>query len=119
MHSKSKHALHIRNSKYLTIGSGVALVLLFAVTALTARSIRAAAQSRMAFEVVSIKAVPQPTPELIRSGYGIAFNIDTARVRVLGYTPFALLARAFRVEQPQVDAPDFARREYFEIQATL
>jgi uncharacterized protein (TIGR03435 family) len=29
------------------------------------------------------------------------------------------MARAFRVEPPQVDAPDFARSEFFEIQATL
>src|SRR5438093_947265 len=119
MQSKSKCAFDIRNSTYLTIGLGVALALLFAVAALTARTIRAAEKSRLAFEVVSIKAAPQPTPELIRSGYGLVFNIDAARVRIVGYTPFWLLARAFRVEQPQVDAPDFARREYFEIQATL
>jgi len=81
--------------------------------------VSAAAQSRFAFEVVSIKAVPRPTPELIRSGYGLVFNIDPAHVRIVGYTAFALLATAFRVEQPQVDAPDFARSEYFEIQATL
>jgi len=72
-----------------------------------------------AFEVVSIKAVPRPTPELIRSGYGIVFSIDASHVRIVGYTPFALLTKAFRVEPPQVDAPDFARSEYFEVQATL
>src|SRR5262245_23052886 len=82
-------------------------------------SVTAVAQSRLAFEVVSIKEAPRPTPELIRSGSGIVFNIDPAHVRIAGYTPFALLARAFGVEQPQVDAPDFARSEYFEIQATL
>ena len=46
-------------------------------------------------------------------------DIDAARVRISGYTPVALLSAAFRVPLPQVDAPDFARREYFEIQATL
>jgi uncharacterized protein (TIGR03435 family) len=107
----------IRNGTDLT-GPAVALALLFAVAAFAAHSTYAE-QSRLAFEVVSIKAGPRPTPELLRSGYGIVFDIDAAHVRIVGYTPFALLARAFRVEQPQVDAPDFARREYFEIQATL
>jgi uncharacterized protein (TIGR03435 family) len=80
----------------------------------------AAAQSRLAFEVVSIKPAPQPTPETIRSGEArIAYNINAGRVQISGYTPAALLTRAFRVEPPQVDAPDFARGEYFEVQATL
>ena len=80
----------------------------------------AAAQSRLAFEVVSIKPAPQPTPETIRSGAArIAFNVDGARVQINGFTPFALLSRAFKVQLAQVDAPDFARSEYFEIQATL
>jgi uncharacterized protein (TIGR03435 family) len=81
--------------------------------------VRAAEQSRLAFEVVAIKAAPEPTAELVRSGTGLAYNIDAAHVRIVGFTPLALLARAFRVEPAQVDAPDFARREYFEIQATL
>src|SRR5262245_47836038 len=118
MQSKPNFALDIRNGTYLTIGRGVALSLLFAGGARTARAIYAE-QSRSAFEVVSIKAARRPTPELIRSGSGLVFNIDAARVRIVGFTPFALLTTAFRVEQPQVDAPDFARREYFEIQATL
>jgi uncharacterized protein (TIGR03435 family) len=40
-------------------------------------------------------------------------------VRIVGFTPLVLLARAFRVEPPQVEAPDFASSEFFEIQATL
>src|ERR1700719_2046593 len=80
----------------------------------------AAAQSRLAFEVVSIKPVPSPTPATVQSGMSrIAFNVNGARVQISGYSPFALLPRAFRVELFQVDAPDFARHEYFEIQATL
>src|SRR5437867_7549823 len=79
----------------------------------------AAAQSRPAFEVVSIKPALQPTPELIQSGYRPSFTVDDARVRITGYQLFGLLTRAFRVQPPQVDAPDFARSEYFEIQATL
>ena len=80
----------------------------------------AAAQSRLAFEVVSVKPAPQPTPETLRSGEArIAFNVNGARIQISGYTPLALLTRAFRVEPPQVAAPDFARGEYFEIQATL
>jgi uncharacterized protein (TIGR03435 family) len=116
--SKSNCALDIRNGSYLNFRLGVALALLFAVAVVTARSIYAE-QSRLAFEVVSIKEAPQPTAELVRSGSGLAFDVDAARVRILGFTPLALLARAFRVETPQVDTPDFARSEYFEIQATL
>lgn len=78
----------------------------------------ASAQSRLAFEVVSIKPALQPTAEVVRSG-GLAFDIDPAHVRIVGFSPLALLARAFRIEMPQVAAPDFARSEYFEIQATL
>jgi len=80
----------------------------------------AAAQSRPAFEVVSIKPASPPAPEAIRSGtFRIAFDVDGARVRISGYTLFLLLTAAFRVEPPQVAAPDFARDAYFEIQATL
>ena len=78
------------------------------------------AQSRLAFEVASIKSASPPTSETIRSGaFRVAMDIDAARVRIGGYTTAALLTAAFRVPLPQVDAPDFARREYFEIQATL
>ena len=80
----------------------------------------AVAQSRVAFEVVSIKPASAPTAETIRSGaFRVALDIDAARVRISGYTPVALMTAAFRVPLPQVDAPDFARSEYFEIQATL
>ncbi len=80
----------------------------------------AGAQSRLAFEVVSIKPVPQPTLETIRSGTSrIAFQVDGALLRISGYTPEHLLATAFRVQSFQLDAPGFARDEYFEIQAKL
>jgi uncharacterized protein (TIGR03435 family) len=80
----------------------------------------AAAQSRLAFEVVSIRPASPPTSETIRSGaFHVALEIDAARVRISGYTPAALLTAAFRVPLAQVDAPDFARSEYFDIQATL
>ena len=80
----------------------------------------AAAQPRVAFEVVSIKPGSPPTAETIRSGaFRVALDIDAARVRISGYTPAALLSTAFRVPLAQVDAPDFARSEYYEIQATL
>jgi uncharacterized protein (TIGR03435 family) len=65
------------------------------------------------FEVVSIK--PTPTP----AGGESAFNVNGARVDIGNYWLFGLLTRAFRVERLQVDAPDFARDEVFDIQATL
>jgi uncharacterized protein (TIGR03435 family) len=78
------------------------------------------AQARLSFEVVSIKPAPQPTPETLRSGtYRIAFDVNGARVQITGYPLLTLLTRAFRVQPPQVEAPDFARSEYFEIQAAL
>ena len=80
----------------------------------------APAQSRLAFEVVSIKPAAPPTAETIRSGaFRVAMDIDAARVRISGYTPAALLTAAFKVPLAQVDAPEFARTEYFEVQATI
>ena len=91
-----------------------------ALFVLLSLSCLAAAQSRLAFEVVSIKPAPRPTPETIRSGtFRVAFNVDGVLLRISGYTPVQLLTAAFRVQPFQVDAPDFARSEYFEIQATL
>ena len=90
--SKLNCALDIRNCSYLNFWLRVALALLFAVAVLTACSIYAE-QSRLAFEVVSIKEAPQPTAALVRSDSGLAFNIDAARVysltRVItgGHTP--------------------------------
>ena len=80
----------------------------------------AAAQSRLEFEVVSIKPVPPPTPETLRSGaFRMAFKVDGALLQISGYSPVQLLMAAFRVQLFQVDAPGFARDERFEIQATL
>jgi uncharacterized protein (TIGR03435 family) len=80
----------------------------------------AAAQQKLAFEVAAIKPQPPPTPETIRGGaYSIGMKIGGALVRIDGYTPMALLSAAFRVPLQQVVAPDFARSEYFEVQATL
>jgi len=68
------------------------------------------------FEVVSIKPVPRPTPSPTPR---IAFNVTGPHVQISDYYLMGLLTRAFRVEFPQVDAPDFAREEFFDIQATL
>lgn len=77
----------------------------------------AAAAAPVAFEVVSIKAVPQPTPN--PAGTGMAFKVDQARVFLTGYPLFLILTRAFRVQSPQLDAPDFTHSEFFEIQAKV
>ena len=68
------------------------------------------------FEVVSIKPVPRPTPSPTPP---IAFNVNGARVQISSTYLLGLLMRAFRVQPPQVDAPAFARDEFFDIQATL
>ncbi|HEY1758409.1 MAG TPA: TIGR03435 family protein [Bryobacteraceae bacterium] len=67
------------------------------------------------FEVVAIKPIRRPTP-----GDGSPYGLTVSGARVQGvYQLFSFFTRAFRVESPQVDAPDFAREEFFEIQATL
>jgi uncharacterized protein (TIGR03435 family) len=67
------------------------------------------------FEVVSIKPIPRPTPG---DGTPFGLNISGARVQI-SYRLIDLLTRAFRVDLAQVEAPDFALSEFFEIQATL
>jgi uncharacterized protein (TIGR03435 family) len=72
------------------------------------------------FEVVAIKPVPQPTPGRGRANRSpMRFTVDGARVLISGFPTISLLTRAFHVQLRQVDAPDFARDEFFEIQATL
>lgn len=67
------------------------------------------------FDVVSIKPIPAPTP-----GDGTPYGLTVTAARIRGVNQlFGLLTRAFRVQPPQLDAPDFARSEFFEIQATL
>jgi uncharacterized protein (TIGR03435 family) len=78
------------------------------------------AQPKLTFEVVAIKPVPQPTPAAIQAGANsIGMKIDDARVQIGGYTPLGLLSLAFRVSRQQVVAPEFARSEYFDVQAKL
>jgi len=67
------------------------------------------------FEVVAIKPVPRPSPG---DGTPFGLNVSGAHVQI-NFPTISLLTRAFRVELAQVDAPDFARDEFFEIQATL
>src|ERR1700685_239047 len=70
-----------------------------------------AAQSRSAFEVVSIKLAPLPGP--------VGYQINGGRVRILGYNLAAIMMKAFRVAVHQVDMRNFAADEYYDIQATL
>ena len=82
--------------------------------------VTAAAQSRLAFEVVSIKPVPRPTPETIQAGTSrLAFNIDGARVEIAGFGLVPIVARAFGVEVRQVDMRGQGGDQTFEIQAKL
>lgn len=75
----------------------------------------AAKSERPRFEVVAIKPIPRPTP-----GDGSPYGLHVSGARVQGvYQLFSFFTRAFRVESPQVEAPDFAHDEFFEMQATL
>ena len=78
-----------------------------------------AAQSKLTFEVVAIKPVPQPTPSIRPGADCFGMKIDGSRARICGYSSLMLLSRAFRVPLQQVVAPDFARSQFFEVQATL
>jgi uncharacterized protein (TIGR03435 family) len=67
------------------------------------------------FEVVAIKPIPRPTP-----GDGTPYGLSVSGARVqISFRLIDLVTRAFRVEFAQVDAPDFARDEFFDIQAAL
>jgi uncharacterized protein (TIGR03435 family) len=78
------------------------------------------AQPKVTFEVVAIKPVHRPTLADIQARTSpIGMKIDGALVQIRGYTLVALLSSAFRVSRQQVIAPDFARSEYFDVQAKL
>ena len=92
----------------------VALVLLLCT------GVGAAGQSRPEFEVATVKPVAAPTPESLRAGTArLAFDVVADRVEITGFTPLMLLTRAFRVEAPQVDAPAYARSQFFEVRAKM
>jgi uncharacterized protein (TIGR03435 family) len=78
------------------------------------------ARASLAFEVVSIRAVSRPSPPEIQAGtraFGI--KIDGARAAFSAYPLLFMVNYAFRVPLQQVAAPDFARDQVFDVQATL
>jgi uncharacterized protein (TIGR03435 family) len=79
-----------------------------------------AQSERPRFGVVSIKPIPRPTPGAAQfDSPRDAFKVDGARVQIRSDRLLDLVTRAFRVPLSQVEAPDFARDVFFEIQATL
>ncbi len=80
----------------------------------------AAGQTKPVFEAVSIKSAPTPTPQTLmdRSGNPV-LKLDASRLEMRNHSLFMLLITAFHVQAEQIAAPDFARRQYFDIQATL
>lgn len=78
----------------------------------------AAAQTKPGFEAVSIKFVPTPTPATMMNWRPV-YNLDANRVEIRNYPLLLVLVRAFEVQLEQIIAPDFARDQYFDIQATL
>ncbi len=73
----------------------------------------AAQPESLRFEVISIKPTPTPT------GGESVFNVNGIHLDIRNYWLFGLLTRAFRIERPQVVAPEFAYNEDFDIQAIL
>ncbi len=70
--------------------------------------------------MVSVKPVPRPTPETVRDGTSrVTFEVTGDRVLITGYTPLAVIMRAFQVEARQVDAGNFSGAQFYEIQAKL
>ncbi|HVW08078.1 MAG TPA: TIGR03435 family protein [Bryobacteraceae bacterium] len=80
--------------------------------------VAALAQAGPAFEAVSIKPVPAPTP-VTMPAWRPVYNLDAARVEIRNYPLLLVLTRAFGVQIEQIAAPDFIRNEYFDVQATL
>lgn len=76
----------------------------------------AVAQPKPAFEVVSIKPAPRPQPG---STSRFGFFLEGSRVEIIGFGLNGLIARAFRIENPQVDMHGFGDVESFEVQAKL
>lgn len=80
--------------------------------------------SKLEFEVASIKPAAQLTPDLIRSGkMHLGMNIDGARVDIGGMPVFALLPQVFKVKQYQIAGggtpQDFLNTERWDILAKL
>jgi len=72
------------------------------------------------FEVATIKAAAQPTPELFRTGkIHLGMTVDGARVDIGGMPLIALLQQAFGVKTFQVVAPDWTRESRWDILAKL
>lgn len=72
------------------------------------------------FEVATVKAAAQPTPELFMSGkIHIGMTVDGARVDIGGMGLSALLMQAFRVKAFQVTAPDWALQSRWDILAKI
>jgi hypothetical protein len=88
------------------------------VTAISFSCLAAAAQTKPVFETVSIQPVPTPTPATMVNWRPV-YNLDAARVEIRNYPLLLVLVRAFEVQMDQVVAPDFARDQYFDVQATL
>ena len=68
------------------------------------------------FEVVSIKSVPREAPSPTTR---VGFNVTGDRVQIRNYRLLSLLTTAFRVQDSQVDGPNFLRDEFFDMQAKL
>ena len=72
------------------------------------------------FEVATIKAAAQPTPELFRSGkIHIGMTVEGARVDIGGMPLISLIQQAFRVKLFQVMAPDWTRESRWDILAKI
>jgi uncharacterized protein (TIGR03435 family) len=83
-------------------------------------SLITSAQPKPSFDVVSIKPVPRPTPESVRTGTSrVGITIEPPRVEIVGFGLNVLLARAFQVEVQQVDLRGLGGTEFFEVQAKM
>jgi uncharacterized protein (TIGR03435 family) len=72
------------------------------------------------FEVASIKAAAQPTPDLFRSGkIHLGMTVSETRVDIGGMPLTTLIQQAFRVKQFQVDAPSWAGESRWDILAKI
>ena len=71
--------------------------------------------ARPAFEVASVKPAPPITPGQMKIG----MNQDPGRISYSGLPLRALIARAYRVKDYQINGPDWLNSQRFDIVATL
>jgi len=98
-----------------TIGLCCVSILALGQNAAFGQSATSAPETRLEFEVASIKPSPPPAPERLNMGV----HVDGAMVRITGMSLKDYIRIAFRVKDYQVTGPDWLGSERFDVSAKL